>query len=428
MLAKVITPRHQSWNIAQSKERAQRLITYLVTTKADEKLLHSWSVNTPDDTQMAIQDFALTIEMNHRSKANKVEHILISFAETDAPDLRTLRAIEEQVAHTLGLSDHQRVVAVHKNTENLHLHIAANKLHPRTFKIQNHFQAFKRLETLCATLEKRYDLAPRALVAHKTERKCQSVSDFERRKGVESFQSWVKRTLQDHLETHLREPDVSWHSLQALLANYDCRVQLHANGIVIAHRTERLFTKASGISRTLSKPRLEAKLGPYEACEPSKVEAHTSYSPLPANTKHHALYFKFKASGASNWYTWLQEQAQSGSDEALSILQSRTSKNRVVHLNAIVGQRTVTISTAQPYRLTLNSRGQLVAYLDGTKCFTVAGERILVHALDHANLQRALAYAHKHFGTDVTFHGSKQFIAAMQALQNERAREYSLGR
>ncbi|WP_235731728.1 relaxase/mobilization nuclease domain-containing protein [Fundidesulfovibrio putealis] len=39
-------------------------------------------------------------------------------------------AIEEEFAKTIGLSEHQRHCGVHKNTNNLHMHVAYNMIHP----------------------------------------------------------------------------------------------------------------------------------------------------------------------------------------------------------------------------------------------------------------------------------------------------------
>lgn len=41
--------------------------------------------------------------------------------------------IEVRRRGALGFAEHQRISAVHQNTENWHLHVAINKVHPGTF-------------------------------------------------------------------------------------------------------------------------------------------------------------------------------------------------------------------------------------------------------------------------------------------------------
>jgi hypothetical protein len=42
--------------------------------------------------------------------------------------------IEDTICAAIGFGEHQRVSAVHQNTDNWHLHVAINKVHPRTFR------------------------------------------------------------------------------------------------------------------------------------------------------------------------------------------------------------------------------------------------------------------------------------------------------
>ena len=67
---------------------------------------------------------------NTRSKNAKTYHMLVSFRPEDEAKLTPalFKAMEERFAAALGYSEHQRHCGVHKNTANLHMHIAYNML------------------------------------------------------------------------------------------------------------------------------------------------------------------------------------------------------------------------------------------------------------------------------------------------------------
>ena len=68
--------------------------------------------------------------LNTRSTKEKTYHLLVSFRPEDEARLmpEALKAIEERFAAVLGYSEHQRHCGIHKNTNNIHMHIAYNMI------------------------------------------------------------------------------------------------------------------------------------------------------------------------------------------------------------------------------------------------------------------------------------------------------------
>lgn len=78
----------------------------------------------------AIEEVLATQHINTRARSDKTYHLIVSFRAGEQPSADTLKAIEERICAGLGYSEHQRVSAVHNDTDNLHVHIAINKIHP----------------------------------------------------------------------------------------------------------------------------------------------------------------------------------------------------------------------------------------------------------------------------------------------------------
>ena len=45
--------------------------------------------------------------------------------------------IEERFCNALGYAEHQRISVIHHDTDNVHIHVAINKIHPTTFALHN---------------------------------------------------------------------------------------------------------------------------------------------------------------------------------------------------------------------------------------------------------------------------------------------------
>ena len=59
----------------------------------------------------------------------------------------------------LGYAEHQRVSVVHHDTDDVHIHVAINKIHPTTLTLHDPVRDYKKRSKLCAILEHELGLA-----------------------------------------------------------------------------------------------------------------------------------------------------------------------------------------------------------------------------------------------------------------------------
>lgn len=117
--------------ISPKNDDYARLADYIADAGHDgEKSLIHWCTGClgDDDYRNGIAEAVDIQAMNTRSRQSKTYHLVISFRQEDEAKLtpELFRAIEERFAAALGYTDHQRHCGVHKNTANLHMHIAYN--------------------------------------------------------------------------------------------------------------------------------------------------------------------------------------------------------------------------------------------------------------------------------------------------------------
>lgn len=111
-----------------------------------------------DEPAMAALEILATQGQNTRSKKDKTYHLVVSFATGENPSLATIHAIEDSLCDAIGLGGHQRISAIHADTEHLHVHIAINKVNPTTLRNVEPYYDKARLMEACSRLEQEHGL------------------------------------------------------------------------------------------------------------------------------------------------------------------------------------------------------------------------------------------------------------------------------
>jgi hypothetical protein len=257
------------------KSRFGKLVAYLINdqgkhTRVGEVIISN-CVST--DLPLALREITATQQLNARAQSDRTYHLLISFRAGEHPDSQTLKAIEERFCAELGYHEHQRVSVVHRDTDNLHIHVAINKIHPENLTIHDPKADYRIRSKLCAVLEHELGLARDR---HQAKERHSRSNDIEAMSGEESFRSWVAQYSQHFLDA------TNWQEFHGIADAYSVRLQIRANGFVFVDKESGVAAKASDVHRRLAKPTLEARLGKFVDAETIKArEAQIAYRKKP---------------------------------------------------------------------------------------------------------------------------------------------------
>ncbi|MYN12312.1 relaxase/mobilization nuclease domain-containing protein [Pusillimonas sp. TS35] len=238
----------------------------------------------------AITEILATQHTNTRAKGDKTYHLIVSFRAGEQPDADTLRAVEEHICAGLGYGEHQRISAVHNDTDNLHIHIAINKIHPTRHTIHEPYYPHLALADLCETLERDYGLEADN---HRPQQRgaASRAADMERHAGVESLVGWIKRECLDDIKAAQ-----SWKELHQVMRDNGLEITPRGNGLVI-RADDGTMIRPSTLARDLSKPALEKRLGAFEA-SPDQQEKpprrQYQKKPVRSRTDTTELYARYK--------------------------------------------------------------------------------------------------------------------------------------
>ena len=123
-----------------TKSNVLKLVNYLTSSQGNAQRVQSVRISNceeKEDAEWAALEMLATQKMNTRAQGDKTYHVVLSFHENLSE--KQLAEIEERVCSKLGFVAHQRISVLHGDTENPHLHIAINKIHPRQLTIHEPF-------------------------------------------------------------------------------------------------------------------------------------------------------------------------------------------------------------------------------------------------------------------------------------------------
>ncbi len=276
------------------KSNYSALIQYLTDPQDKSERISQIKVSNcySDDQIAALIEIQNTQEMNRRAKSDKTCHLVLSFPEGERLSLADLNAIEERFCDALGFSGHQRISVVHDDTNNLHMHIAINKIHPGNLTIHNPYYDYKKVAKLCEQIEQEYGLTT---VNHETvsDKAVRVAQEIEARTGVESLLGWIKREAL----TEIKDAD-NWQDLHQVLVRHGLAIKERGNGFVLVANNG-VAVKASSIDRSLSRGNLTQRLGafvPGDQSEQSSQQNAKQYQlrPLQNRIDTSKLYARYQ--------------------------------------------------------------------------------------------------------------------------------------
>lgn len=281
------------------KSNAIKLVEYITNSQGKHERVGSVRVTNCHNSNLmwAAHEIAATQSKNQRTKNDKSYHLLISFAPGESPTSDVLKAIEDKVVASVGFSEHQRVSAVHHDTDNVHIHVAINKIHPQKLTMVEPYRAYKTFAEIATQLEIEYGLQ---ITNHKAKkvRSENMAEDMEHHASIESLLGWIKRHCLEQLEQCK-----NWADFHNILESHGLEIKPQGNGLVISHG-DALMVKASSVSRRFSKQKLEEHLGIFQPKESDKRntsrQRHYDYQPLNKRAKSSELYAQYHLERTTN--------------------------------------------------------------------------------------------------------------------------------
>ena len=256
--------------INPTHDRYPRLAAYIADAgHGGEKCLMAWCAGClgGEDYAEGVAEVADVQDCNTRAQGAKTYHLLVSFRPEDETRLapEVFQDIERRFAAALGYAEHQRHCGVHRDTANIHMHVAYNMIHPGTYTVHKEFRDYWIRDKLCRELEREYGLhIDNGREQLGKDRINDKAAAMEAHSGQQSFVSYAKSHAED-LQAALAGAG-TWEEVHAAFARYGLEIRPRANGLIVRDRHSKnanRAAKASDVAKGFSLKKLQSRFGPF---------------------------------------------------------------------------------------------------------------------------------------------------------------------
>jgi Large polyvalent protein-associated domain 7/Relaxase/Mobilisation nuclease domain len=244
--------------------------------------------NFYSDSQQGQRAEMVALAMEATRSKDPVDHWLLSWKEGEQPTQAQCNEAVEILKRNLGMSSgHLAVYALHSNTENYHLHVVLNRVHPETLRVEDKGwcidKAHKAIaEIICAQ-------------GWEAERNARYVADLSgqvtRASGVREPQPRSKARDHENATGEKSYERIAQEKAAPILHEgldqVDMRYERKGSGAILWVGDQPL--KASCIGREFSRIRMEERLGEYQpdsranSIPPPPCTAEPLRPDMPAN-------------------------------------------------------------------------------------------------------------------------------------------------
>jgi len=252
------------------------LVDYIfasVDPQGREKIVMTGNRNFITTKAAAQKQEMIALAMESVRSKMPVTHWVMSWADNEVPSKEQVDEAVDIFLQRMGLEEHQALYALHGNTENYHVHILVNRVHPYTEKVVRPCNGFDidGAHRVIAEIEARQgwhnernalysvndkgELVKRAYERNPVPKP--KAADMERATGLASAQ----RMAQEKGHAVIKNA-ASWQELHSGLAGEGMLYAKKGSGAVIF--VGDTVVKASSVDRAFSLSKLEKRLGPYE--------------------------------------------------------------------------------------------------------------------------------------------------------------------
>ena len=335
-------------------------IRYPHNTNAQEKIAHAGSRNFFAATHngQKVEMIALAQESVHSKMP--VSHWVFSWQEHEQPTRAQVDELVDIFLERMGLVGHQAVYGLHYNTENYHVHIAINRMHPVTGKAVQPHKGFDKEEAhkIVALVEHKQGWASEAnsrysvlengeLARNMRPKKIQPRQEamaVEHATGEKSAQRIAQERGHDIIKNA-----TSWPELHQKLAEKGLRFEKKGSGGIVFVGEKAV--KASSIDRDFGMSKLCKRLGEFMPAEtPPPLEKMQPEPVSEVNLEEWRQYQKDISMPAL-------DQNEAKKQQQLEAMKARHRSERKQILGGL-GKRGLPVLNAERHRLKVRQRGE----------------------------------------------------------------------
>ncbi len=234
----------------------------------------------------------------NRKVKNPVYHYILSWSEHERPGVQEIMLAARHTLKALDLLEHQYIIAIHADTDNIHAHIEVNRVNPVTYRSPDLAWDHSRLHKAAREAEIQFGWShdPGLYMVVEIDGQKHIVKNdkyvdpdlvrvkgganrFETWTGEQSLESWCRDEPTVELKRVLANgKSTSWQDIHRVMASFGLELRdsggsgmrvIDVGGRVQEGPDRPLAVSASKAFRFMKRAELEKRFGPFEGYNPS---------------------------------------------------------------------------------------------------------------------------------------------------------------
>lgn len=219
------------------------------------------------------------VAMQNTRCVDPVYHFILSWHEEENPTDEQIFDSARYCIASLGMGEHQFVTAIHRDTDNVHCHIAVNRINPVSYRAANLYKDVDKLHRACRYLELKHNFIPDNGCwkrnengdVVRNEREFKNIPNgakkLEYYADTESLFSYAVGECRKNIGTIFHDKNLSWEMIHAELIRAGLELKKKDEGLAIYSRHHENLTpiKASSLHPDLTLACLERVIGEFQA-------------------------------------------------------------------------------------------------------------------------------------------------------------------
>ncbi len=224
-------------------------------------------------------------------------HFILSWPSNETPTNKDVYGSAKYALTKLGFDTserggHQAVFSIHRDTDNLHVHVIANRVHPTKITAVDLWQSKDKLHKICRELELNYGWNPSKGLWEIQDGQIIKADRSRMKNGnnaEDDIRSQIGQTFGDYVRDagksiHLIKAD-SWAEFHKALSQFNLQIKKRGGGYVITDKNDsnRYHAKGSAMGNQYKAASLNNKLGAYSASKALSSSFIISYKDYRLN-------------------------------------------------------------------------------------------------------------------------------------------------
>lgn len=245
-------------------------------------------------------------EMSGVSKQNDrikdpVYHFILSWQEDENPTDDQIFKAARYALRRMDMQLHQYMASIHRDTDNVHVHVVANRVNPLTFKAVSVHGDADKMQRICRELELKFNFkvdngswvrdADNQIVRAKRgyKKAPRGAATLEHFGDRESLYTYAVTHCRKDINAMFRDKSATWERMHAVFDRAGLKLERRGEGMIVRDRFNPGQTpiKASRLHTSMTLSRIVPKVGEFAPSPLNDADVHDKHVHAAYNDQLH---------------------------------------------------------------------------------------------------------------------------------------------